>query len=484
MVQRFLSAAVLVIGSIAALAQAQAPAAKTPPPPSWAAQADKWQPPKLSDTKVDGYHGIWFTLGQFSDHGDKYSGGLGTYTANHVPIAIYAPKVNKTFFVYGGTVKGQRHLLIMASYYDHARQVVPRPTIVHDKMEVNDPHDNGSICLDDKGYVWVFVSGRGRGRPGFRYRSREPYSVDAFEHMSTDEITYPQPWFHEGDGFLHLLTKYTAGRELYFETSRDGLEWSEDRKLAGFGGHYQTSAQRGRVVVSAFNYHPGGSVDKRTNLYVVRTDDFGKTWRNLQGDLLTLPLDSIVNPALVRNYEAEGKMVYINDVNFDLQGRPIVQYIVAVGHQPGPQNDPRVWATARWTGAQWEYSEITRSTHNYDVGSLHVEKDGTWRVIGPTEAGPQQYGTGGEIAVWLSRDEGKTWTRQAQLTRDSKYNHSYVRRPVNAHPDFYAYWADGHANEFSPSRLYFANQAGDKVWMLPETIDGEFAKPQSIKVER
>lgn len=43
--------------------------------------------------KDDGYRGIWFTLGQFSDapygrgswksfwdYGDKYSGGLGTYT--------------------------------------------------------------------------------------------------------------------------------------------------------------------------------------------------------------------------------------------------------------------------------------------------------------------------------------------------------------------------------------------------------------------
>ena len=31
---------------------------------------------------ADGYKGIWFTLGQFSEYGDKYSGGLGTYTAD------------------------------------------------------------------------------------------------------------------------------------------------------------------------------------------------------------------------------------------------------------------------------------------------------------------------------------------------------------------------------------------------------------------
>ena len=98
--------------------------------------------------RVDGYRGIWFTLGQFSAYGDKYSGGLGTYTANHIPIAIYSPEVNKTFFVYGGTIKDQRHLLIMAGYYDHTTHQVPRPTVVLDKLTVNDPHDNAAIAID------------------------------------------------------------------------------------------------------------------------------------------------------------------------------------------------------------------------------------------------------------------------------------------------------------------------------------------------
>ena len=47
-----------------------------------------------SQPLVDGYRGIWFTLGQRSEHGDKYSGGLATYTAYHVPIAIHAAAAN------------------------------------------------------------------------------------------------------------------------------------------------------------------------------------------------------------------------------------------------------------------------------------------------------------------------------------------------------------------------------------------------------
>ena len=110
---------------------------------------------------ANGYKGIWFTLGQYSEYGDKYSGGLGTYTANHIPIAIYAPEVKKTFFTYGGTTaKDERHLLIMVSYFDHQTKMVPKPVVVYDKEGVNDPHDNAAISIDGQGFIWVFVSGR------------------------------------------------------------------------------------------------------------------------------------------------------------------------------------------------------------------------------------------------------------------------------------------------------------------------------------
>src|SRR5690606_31747449 len=131
--------------------------------------------------RADGYKGIWFSLGQFSEHGDKYSGGLGTYTANHNPIAIYAPEVDKTFFVYGGTTQeDEKHLLIMLSYYDHKEGVVPKPVIVYDKLGVDDPHDNASLAIDDEGHIWVFVSGRNVTRLGSIHKSRKPYEIDTF----------------------------------------------------------------------------------------------------------------------------------------------------------------------------------------------------------------------------------------------------------------------------------------------------------------
>jgi hypothetical protein len=213
--------------------------------------------------RADGYMGIWFDLGQASDYGSKYSGGLGTYTANHRPMASYSPEADKTFFVYGGTTSPkERHLLAMVSYYDHRTHQVPRPVVVHDKQTVDDPHDNPSICLDERGHVWVIVSGRGNRRPGYMYRSLKPHSIDGFKLVREGEFTYPQAWWVEGQGMLFMFTKYTNGRELYFANSDiTGENWQPDRKLAGIGGHYQTSLFANGEILTAFNRHPNHNVD-------------------------------------------------------------------------------------------------------------------------------------------------------------------------------------------------------------------------------
>jgi len=133
--------------------------------------------------------------------------------------------------------------------------VVPRPTIVHDKQGVDDPHDDPSLSLDDQGHVWVFVSGRGNRRPGFKYRSVEPYNIDRFELVSSRTMAYPQPWFIPGKGFLHCFTMYTKGRELYWEASADGRQRCRaERKraieiAAETGQAYITICHAGLVLV-------------------------------------------------------------------------------------------------------------------------------------------------------------------------------------------------------------------------------------------
>ncbi len=455
--------------------------------------------------RANGYKGIWFTLGQFSAYGDKYSGGLGTYTSSHTPIAIYSKAVNKTFFVYGGTTqKNEKHLLIMISYFDHKKKVVPRPVIVYDKKGTDDPHDNASLSIDDKGFIWVFVSGRNTVRPGLIFKSSMPYQIDKFDQILSGEMTYPQPWFVKDKGFIYLFTKYTKGRELYWTTFKSGdpiatglrMENSDpasrhsqlstlhspfilEQKLAGFGGHYQLSNNRDGKLVTVFNYHPGGDVNKRTNIYLLQTEDMGKTWKNIHGQIIPTPVINTQSTALVKDYELEGKLVYLNDLNFDKQGNPVILAVISRGFEPGPKGDPREWMIIHWKNGQWNFHKISTSTHNYDMGSLYIDKN-TWQVIGPTEPGPQKYGTGGEIALWESKDEGLTWIKKKQLTQNSIRNHTYVRRPLNAKNDFYAFWADGNTDTFSESMLYYSDRKG-KVWVLPYQMDKDFARALPLK---
>ena len=203
------------------------------------------------------------------------------------------------------------------------------------------------------------------------------------------------------------------------------------------------------------------------------------TWTTITGQRLDLPLTEISNPARIRDYRAEHLLVYLKDLTFDAQGNPVILYITSRGNLPGPQNDPRTWTTARWTGSEWVFRPMTRSDSNYDMGPLYIEGD-SWRIIGPTQPGAFAYYPGGEIAIWTSTDQGASWQMQRQLTHDSAANHTFVRRPVQAHPDFYALWADGNPRQPSPSYLYFTNRACDSVWRLPPQMATDFATPQRI----
>ncbi len=431
--------------------------------------------------KADGYMGLWSRSGQPSEYGYKFSGGTGTYSPQHVPLAIYSPESAKTFFVYNGTSRPDvSHLQIMISYFDHRTHRVPKPVIVYDKMGVNDPQDNASLSIDSKGYLYVFVSGRGRTRPGLIFKSRNPYSIDSFDTIMEGEIVFPQPWWVNDSCFVLMHIKVRNGRELYWTTSRDGATWSEAKKLAGMGGHFQITGVTGNRIVSVFNYFPGGNSDRRTNLYLLQTNDFGKTWRTIDGKIVETPVTDIHSEALIKDFESEGKLVYIKDLNFDKEGNPVILVLISRDYRPGPSGDPRELIVIHRSEGRWRFDKVCESHHNYDMGSLYITP-GEWRILSPTEPGSRKYETGGEIVEWKSTDSGITWTRGANLTAGSNRNDSFVRRPFNASKDFYAIWTDGDPDKLSPSGLFFTNEACERVWMLPNAMKKDFEKPVRVK---
>ena len=463
----------------------------------------KAQQVETLNIKDTGYRGIWYSNEPSKDeYVYKYSGGLGTYPANHYPFSIYVKEQNKTFFCYGGADLEGKTLLHAVSYFDHKTGKVPRPTIVLDK-KTNNAHDNPVMNIDKDGFIWIFSTAHGTNSPSYIHKSLKPYDITAFEEVKATKIvdgkeaplnnfSYLQSWYQPQNGFINLFTHYDRQvipnqpskprRTISYMTSPDGVHYSEWKDLSTIQeGHYQTSGQFQNKLASSFNFHPikvgENGLNYRSNLYYMQSKDFGKSWQSADGKQLTLPLTAIQNPALIKDYYAEGLNVYINDVNFDKKGRPVILYITSKGYEAGPEKGPREWHTAYYNGKAWEIRKVTTSDNNYDMGSLYINGN-TWQIIGPTTDGPQQYNTGGEIVLWTSTDKGLTWSSK-QLTRNSQYNHSYPRRPVNAHKDFYAFWADGNGRAKSVSRLYFCDSKGN-VYQLPEKMETEFAKPVKI----
>ena len=467
------------------------------------------QPPITLNRQDDGYRGIWYFIGALkNDYRYKYSGGLGTYPSNHHPFAVYAPAVEKTFFCYGGSSKEEQpSLLHEVGFFDHRLGVVSRPTIVLEKG-TNDAHDNPVINIDENGYVWLFSTSHGTERPSFIHKSKLPYDVTFFERVHAvraegtdsvlfDNFSYLQSHYLRGKGFFHLMTHYDRGvlkyganksrRTIGYITSADGVRWSALKDIAIIEeGHYQTSGQSGKKIGTSFNFHPdtehGSGLDYRTNLYYIETTDFGERWTTAGGETVSLPITTVNHAALIHDYKSEGLNVYINDVAFDSHNNPVIFYVTSKGPHPGPGNGPYTWHIAHFNNDGWNLQVITTSDHNYDMGSLYIE-DGRWSIIGPTDAGPQSYCTGGEMSLWTSLDHGNHWKKTMMLTDKSMYNHSYARRPVNANANFYSLWADGNGLSPSPSSLYFCTKSG-KVFRLPKVMNAYLAKPDPVKAPK
>jgi hypothetical protein len=320
-----------------------------------------------------------------------------------------------------------------------------------------------------------------------------PFDISEFKEIGGSIMAYPQPYYVEGKGHFLFETRYDGVRRLFFQTSPDGEHWSPYQQIASIidvaggekkSGHYQITGHYGDKLVTAFNRHLNGDCDTRTNIYFIQTTDFGAHWTLVDGTPIDLPITYKDSPCKILDVEHNKQNCYIKDVNFDEKGNPIILYLVSNGHQPGPKHGPREWFTAHWTGKAWDFRPITRSTNNYDSGSIWVEGK-TWTVIAPTGAGPQRWGQGGEIESWVSHNYGKTWKKTLQYTANSPMNHSYVRRPVDCKDPFWCSWADGNTYVFSISRFYFGDSKGI-VYMFPYIMapDQKSAKPELVVCDK
>jgi hypothetical protein len=393
-------------------------------------------------------------------------GPCATFSPYHVPDACYSKAAGKTFFVYGasaGVQRGGPVHQIAISCFDHTTGLVHRPTILMDSPG-RTATGNPTLAIDKDGYLWVFVSGA-VGVEGAVFRGTRPYDISSFERLASAKFEFPQPWAVSGGGFLAM--SLDAAGKLVFSTSDDGRSWATAKAIDG--RTLAVSAQHdnmvGAVVATVGKDGPAGP------LAYIESPDGGKTWTTVDKKPLTLPLPADLAPTRLAG-SAAGP-VSLKDLTFDARGNPVALYLAA-----GPVGSGKwVWTVAHWTGREWETGGLIDSDDAADSGALYIEPQGVWRLIAPTDPGHDR-GPGGEIVSWTSDDQGRSWRRKP-LTHASPVNHNWVRRPVNAQPDFYALWSAGSLFGRSDVDLYFCTRDGE-VFRLPRRMNADAVRPERV----
>ncbi|MEQ9455600.1 MAG: BNR-4 repeat-containing protein [Phycisphaeraceae bacterium] len=465
-------------------------------------------PSPASQPMLTGFSGIWYALGDSGPHGYKYSGGTATYPQQHSPIAEYAGEVDQTFFVYGSA--SHDGLVSAISSFDHRTGLVSRPRALT-TVGGDNAHNNPSLAIRNDGRLLVADNAHGNSRPSSFLLSDEPWSIDSFTTTLTlpagpASFSYGNPYYVDGQGFIFLHTEYDTPadgfeRNLYWNTSADGVAWDHKWNLAVFPdtsrpqlaniekGQYQMTWQHSDVIGTALNIHPaaggnGRGSDARTNLYYLQTPDAGQSWTLADGTPVAIPLTEASNAALVRDYNSLGLNVYLKQTTFDSQGRPVLVYLTADDYSPGPDRFDRTLHTARWNGSDWEIREVVSTDHNYDHGSLIIEpvEDGgeRWSILGPYLDGPVPWRTGGALGYWQSTDRGETWELIRAPLPDPSTHHSYVRPVLRGKDRFAFFWADGDPDTLSTSHLYFANSQATRVYRLPTDMTMDHALPELV----
>ena len=427
--------------------------------------ADQSQTAIIEPADDEPSQGVWYTPGQFKGYArgitdvppekyacvypgkpTVYSGPMATYCAWHRPMAIYAPEVNKTFFVFGNPKNSPA-----IGCYDHGRKTFAAPVLLGTNPD-GDAHRNPTILIDGKGIITVFFGAH--FHPTRVVKSTRAYDISEWTAAAAigPKTSYPQPWqLAPGEIFVSYRSSPPAW---CYRKSTDGAEsWSPEIQLIDFSGtsiYAVTIADTGpfpRKIHMAWSRMGGGTPEeirtkalwaRRYNVYYACSEDGGTTWERSNGSQYTLPIDE---PQAEKLFDSGTNGVWLKDIQLDSRGAPYLLFVDA-----NVTNYRCRWKVARLSTRGWAVSDVAQSDHMYDAGGLVILSDDDFRIWGPTGVS-QPYEDGGEIEEFQSTDRGATWARTNRLTAGSRYSHNQVKTVFNHQKDdFRVLWSYGDSN--------------------------------------
>lgn len=251
----------------------------------------------------------------------------------------------------------------------------------------HDSHGKPTLLIDDEGYIHIFYGGHGGEREGVGENllggahagdnkhavSTRPLDISEWEDL--DNIsrfgTYNQA-LKMDNGDIYLFYRHGAHRSnwVYQHSTDNGRTFGEpvsflkrlrreDIEATDSWYPWVARGERDEIIVS-YDYHvcrdrypgPHGHQGERHNLYYMVFDTSDGTWRNVEGEELTLPVDREESNAMTLVFESEEMWTFNQSSALDDRGYPHIGIVMGpdVGVRHG---GPKAMRHFRWNGSEW-----------------------------------------------------------------------------------------------------------------------------------
>jgi len=328
-----------------------------------------------------------------------------------------------------------------------------------------DNHGKPSIIIDDSGYIHIAFGGHGGMRKHGRNVlgnhhygknehavSKKPLDISSWETL--DNIppfgTYNQ-FIKTNNGDIYLFYRHGAHRSdwVYQKSVDNGRTFDQpvsflkhkrrtDQAAEDSWYPWITKGNDNELIV-AFDYHlcsDGGKnsnnglghIPKRYNVYYMVFDTGTGEWRNVEGDLLDLPVtkEEADKKALVAR--TDGNWTFQGVVDLYTDGNPHIG--ITIGKDVGEKKSAlKNMHHFRWDGTEWTQNENA----GLPVGNGDIEAGAPGEVSTYLESVNEE--GFGEVGRWDSSDGGATFSKADVFLKRENSRFVISSLIENAHPD-------------------------------------------------
>jgi hypothetical protein len=400
----------------------------------------------------------------------QFTPGGGGWSWFGDPRAVFHAGAHRRSYIGWNDTDGS----IQVASYDHdtGQQVI---ATLKARFQIDD-HDTPSILVRRDGRLMVFWSAH--AGPHMYYRtSLRPEDVTAWgaEHtMATNTpgtrgYTYPNPVQLSAEGNRIYLFWRGGNFNPTMSTSNDnGATWSAARTLISNPGHRPyikfASNDRDTIAMAFTEAHPR---DLQTSIYYAeyragalhRAD--GSTIASIAAPITPAQAEKVYDAA------ANGAKAWVHDVALDAQGHPVIVYATF------PTDADHRYHYARWDGARWNDTEITRAggSMNLDPNEPNYSGGITLDHEDPSVVYLSRQVNGVfEVEVWTTPDGGASWSSRPLTSGSARGNYRPLSPRGERGEDLDVVWMHGGYPSFTKFQTGLATQLHTRDFADPSVV--------------